>query len=557
MVNKNQSLIVCQFFATIGSLKYGIFHSFTNFQNLLMSATDSPKPSPRQFRIFRHKPKLHNQILLALLVGALFGALFNVDTHKLKIVHRVGETERDTIIEHWASLEFLRDGDSKTFGPDDQVAILQFFRSLKPKERREVILIVHLADSQESLRYERLVSISKVETAATVIKPIGTVFLRLLMFIAIPLVVASLIVGAAGLGDIRKVARLGGKTIGLYLVTTCVAITIGLGLVNLIQPGLRLPKESREKLIGEYQADISTRIEQEIEFDLVDTFVTIVPTNPFKALADSEMLQIVFFAVMVGLTLSLIRKEKAQPVIDFFDGISETMIKMVDLIMLTAPFGVFALISATVGEFGFEILQTLFWYAVTVIVGLLLHLFGTLSLLVRFFAKLNPVKFFRALRDPILIAFTSSSSGATLPITMEATEKNLGVPKQITSFVLPLGATVNMDGTSLYQAVAAVFIAQVYGFDLTVGQQLTVLLTAVLASIGTAPVPGVGIIMLIIVLRSVHVPEEGIALILGIDRILDMSRTVVNISGDAAVATVVARSEGVLEESQAALGSTS
>ncbi|HEY4644507.1 MAG TPA: dicarboxylate/amino acid:cation symporter, partial [Bacteroidota bacterium] len=326
---------------------------------------------------------------------------------------------------------------------------------------------------------------------------------------------------------------------------------------NLIQPGLRLPKESREKLIGEYQADISTRIEQEIEFDIVDTFVTIVPTNPFKALADSEMLQIVFFAVMVGLTLSLIRKEKAQPVIDFLDGISETMIKMVDLIMLMAPFGVFALISATVGEFGFEILQTLFWYAVTVIVGLLLHLFGTLSLLVRFFARLNPVKFFRALRDPILIAFTSSSSGATLPINMEATEKNLGVPKQITSFVLPLGATVNMDGTSLYQAVAAVFIAQVYGFDLTLGQQLTVLLTAVLASIGTAPVPGVGIIMLIIVLQSVHIPEEGTALILGIDRILDMSRTVVNISGDAAVATVVARSEGVLKESQAVLGSTS
>ena len=522
-----------------------------------MSATDSPKPSLRQFRIFRHKPKLHNQILLALLVGALFGALFKVDIHKLKIVHRVGETERDTVIEHWASLEFLRDGGSKTFGPDDQVAILQFFRSLKPKERREFNLIVHLADSQESLRYERLVSISKVETAATVIKPIGTIFLRLLMFIAIPLVLASLIVGAAGLGDIRKMARLGGKTIGLYLVTTCVAITIGLGLVNLIQPGLRLPKESREKLIGEYQADISTRIEQEIEFDIVDTFVTIVPTNPFRALADSEMLQIVFFAVMVGLTLSLIRKEKAQPVIDFLDGISETMIKMVDLIMLTAPFGVFALISATVGEFGFEILQTLFWYAVTVIVGLLLHLFGTLSLLVRFFARLNPVKFFRALRDPILIAFTSSSSGATLPINMEATEKNLGVPKQITSFVLPLGATVNMDGTSLYQAVAAVFIAQVYGFDLTLGQQLTVLLTAVLASIGTAPVPGVGIIMLIIVLRSVHIPEEGTALILGIDRILDMSRTVVNISGDAAVATVVARSEGVLKESQAALGSTS
>ncbi len=505
----------------------------------------------RNLRIFRRKPKLHNQILLGLLLGAIFGVLFNVDKHKLEVVYRADGGENRTVIERWESVEFVLGDVRKVFGPDDQTAILQYFKGLSKAERQDAILLVRTQDELEPSPYGQPVSIKKVETIATLIRPIGTIFLRLLMFIAIPLVVASLIVGAASLGDIRKVARLGGKTIGLYLITTSVAITIGLSLVNMIRPGERLPSDSRERLMAEYQEDISTRIEEEIEFDLIDTFVQIVPTNPIGALANAEMLQIVFFAVVIGLTLSLVSKEKAQPVISFFDGISETMIKVVDLIMLTAPLGVFALISATVGEFGFEILQTLVWYAITVIAALLLHLFGTLSVLVRFLARMNPLKFFRGLRDPMLIAFTSSSSGATLPVNMEATEKNLGVPKQVTSFVLPLGATINMDGTSLYQAVAAVFIAEVYGFDLTLGQQLTILLTAVLASIGTAPVPGVGIIMLIIVLRSVHVPEEGIALILGVDRILDMSRTVVNISGDAAVASIVARSEGVLQRSDA------
>ncbi|MFQ5798510.1 MAG: dicarboxylate/amino acid:cation symporter [Bacteroidota bacterium] len=510
--------------------------------------------SLRKPRILLGKPKLHNQILLGLFLGVIFGVLFNIDKHKLEVTYRANGTEKQTVIEYWEAFEFLHGEASRIFGPDDQSAILQFFKGLKGTERNDVILVVRTRDQEEHLRYDQPLSIKKVETIATLIKPIGTIFLRLLMFIAIPLVVASLIVGAASLGDIRKVARLGGKTVGFYLITTSVAITIGLSLVNFIRPGERLPSESRGKLMAEYQADISTRIEQEIEFDLIDTFVNIVPTNPIEALANAEMLQIVFFSIMIGLTLSLVRKEKAQPVISFFEGISETMIKIVDLIMLTAPFGVFALIAATVGEFGFEILQTLFWYAIVVIAGLLLHLFGTLSLLVRFLAKMSPLKFFRGLREPMLIAFTSSSSGATLPVNMEATEKNLGVPKQITSFVLPLGATINMDGTSLYQAVAAVFIAQVYGFDLTLGQQLTILLTAVLASIGTAPVPGVGIIMLIIVLQAVNVPEEGIALILGVDRILDMSRTVINVSGDAAVASIVARSEGVLQESEAAVG---
>jgi Na+/H+-dicarboxylate symporter len=259
-------------------------------------------------------------------------------------------------------------------------------------------------------------------------------------------------------------------------------------------------------------------------------------------------LQIVFFALMVGVSLTMIGKEKAAHVVGFFDGFSDLMIQMVDLIMKIAPYGVFALISATVGEFGFDILRTLAWYAGTLVVGFALHQFVTLGLLVKIFGGMNPRRFFRGIKEVMLIAFSSSSSAATLPVNMECCEKNLGVPKHIASFVLPLGATVNMDGTSMYQAVATVFIAQVYGTELNLAAQLTIVLTAVLASIGTAPVPGVGLIMLIIVLRSVNVPEEGIALILGIDRILDMCRTVLNVSGDAVVAVIISKQEGVLDK---------
>jgi len=255
------------------------------------------------------------------------------------------------------------------------------------------------------------------------------------------------------------------------------------------------------------------------------------------------MVQIVFFAVMVGLILTMIRKEKAAPVLNFFDGLSDVMIKMVDVIMIIAPIGVFALIASTVSEFGFEILETLIWYTLVVIFGLALHTFGTYGLLIRLLTKVKYSAFFKGIRRAQTIAFSTSSSAATLPVTMECCQDNLGISKSITSFVLPLGATINMDGTALYQGVAAVFIAQVFGFDLTISQQLTIVFTAVLASIGTAPVPGVGIIMLIIILKSVGIPQEGIALILGMDRILDMCRTVTNITGDALAASFIASTE--------------
>ncbi|MDP3442437.1 MAG: dicarboxylate/amino acid:cation symporter, partial [Ignavibacteria bacterium] len=255
------------------------------------------------------------------------------------------------------------------------------------------------------------------------------------------------------------------------------------------------------------------------------------------------MLQFVFFAVMFGMVFTMIQKEKAEPVINFFDGLSEVMIRAVDVVMIIAPLGVFALISSVIAQFGFDILQTLIGYSITVLVGLLIQ--GTIVYggIVKFFTKIKLIDFFKALRRTQAIGFTTSSSAATLPVNMEVCQDSLGVSKRITSFVLPLGATINMDGTALYQGVASVFIAQVFGMDLNLGQQLTIVFTAVLASIGTAPVPGVGIIMLVIILKSVGIPEEGIALIIGVDRILDMCRTVINVTGDAAVTVAVASSE--------------
>lgn len=493
--------------------------------------------------------KLHNKILLALVLGAIFGVLFNVSKYSLEIRYRDAANElASEVVEAWSGIEFL-DAESHqrraAFGSDDQLKILSFFSKLTPAEKQRTSVAVSF-DAASPRRFERVVSVEKVKTIAVRIKPVGTVFIRLLMFVAIPLVLASLIVGTSSLGDLRRVGRIGAKTIVFYGVTIVSAITIGLVLANFIQPGTRLGADAREKLMVEFQGNIQEKIQQEAGVDLIDMLVRIVSTNPINAMANGEMLQIIFFAVMVGVSLTMIAKEKADKVIGFFDGVSELMIKMVELIMKIAPYGVFALIAATVGEFGFGILETLAWYAATVVIGLILHQFITLGLLVKLLSGMNPVRFFRGIKEVMVIAFSSSSSAATLPVNMECCEKNLGVPKEIASFVLPLGATVNMDGTAMYQAIATVFIAQVYGMDLSLAEQLTVLIMALLASVGTAPVPGIGIVMLIIVLRSVHVPEEGIALILGVDRILDMCRTVVNVSGDAAVAVIMAKQEGVL-----------
>ncbi len=490
----------------------------------------------------RKKIPLHVQILMALVLGAAFGAFFNVDSKKLDFILLVNGEEQSQVVNNWDSIVVSGAAKdvSKVFSSNDQIQIVNYFKRIPAASRRTLTAVVH--KGHESQEFTNISAVEKIGTMATAIRPVGTLFIRLLSFLAIPLVIASLIVGAASIKDIKKLGRIGIKTFMIYISTTAVAITIGLSLANLIAPGERVSDEAKNRLLGTFRQESPESIVKDIEIDITDFFLNIVPTNPINAMGEGNMLQIVFFAVIFGVTLTFIKKRHSKHIVRFFRGVSETMIKMVDFIMKIAPYGVFALIAATIADFGFDILATLIWYMFAVVLGLILQTSLVYSFLVKFLGKTNPIKFFKSMRNAQAIAFSTSSSAATLPVTMECVE-NIGVPKQISGFVLPLGATINMDGTALYQGVAAVFIAQVYGFDLGIAEQLTIVLTAVLASIGTAPVPGVGIIMLVMILQAIHVPPEGIALILGVDRVLDMLRTVTNVTGDAAVSVAVAGGE--------------
>jgi len=379
------------------------------------------------------------------------------------------------------------------------------------------------------------------------VKPIGSAFIRLITMVVVPLVFASLLLGTTSVNDIRKLGRIGARTVTYYLCTTAIAITIGLLLANTLKPGVGLSEQARTRLLESSSDEAGGQIDPAAEKPTVtEILLNIIPTNPVKALAEGQMLQIIFFALVTGICLTLIPTTRGQPVIDFFEAVNEVVIQMVHVIMRIAPYGVFALISAVVADFGLGILFILLKYAVVVIVGLLVHTTIVYSSAIKAFSRLRIGAFFEGIRPAQLIAFSTGSSSATLPVTMECTERNLGVPREVCSFALPLGATVNMDGTALYQGVSAVFIAQVYGMNLTVVQQLTIVLTATLASIGTAGTPGAGVITLAIVLKSIGVPLEGIAIILGVERILDMCRSVVNVTGDASCAVVVAATEGGL-----------
>ena len=497
-------------------------------------------------------PKLHNQILIALVLGAIFGAIFNVNKFSLIVLYQDGTEAKNTILRNWQKINFIVEQDDVkqtiTFGSKSQLEIISYAGTLR-KSNTDFSLII-IDQNNKRTEIKNIIIVEREKSIAEYLKWIGDIFIRLLNMIAIPLVLASLIVGAASLGDIKKFARVGGKTLAFYITTTALAITIGLVAANLIKPGERMGIESKERLLAVYSGESTARINTAVNYDPLNELVNVVPKNPIGAMANSEMLQIVFFAVLLGLVLGTLKDNKAEPVIKFFDSLSSAMIKMVELIMLIAPIGVFALIAATVSQFGFDILQTLIWYSVTVVLGLAIHTLISYPMLLKSFTKMNIKYFFKGIRPAQIVGFTTSSSAATLPVNMECCQENLGVPKSITSFVLPLGATINMDGTALYQGVAAVFIAQVFGIELNFIQQLTIVLTATLASIGTAPVPGVGIIMLVIILRAVGIPEEGVALILGVDRILDMCRTVTNITGDAAAAVIIANSEKVLPASR-------
>src|SRR5690554_339876 len=432
------------------------------------------------------------------------------------------------------------------------------------------------------------------------IAPFGTIFINLLKLIAVPLVLVSIISGVANIGDTASLGRMGGKTLLIYLVTTIFAAGIGLVLVNIIQPGKLVDEQSRiDNRIGyeiwaasknleikdgvNYLQDpefferarvISelsrSELQQASENDKIESakaatettmqsplqpLVDIVPENFFFSLSNNAlMLQIIFFGIFFGVCLLLIPKEKSKPVMDFMDSAMEVFLKMVDLVMQAAPFFVFALLAGVVGTMAgddvskvYEIFKGLSWYSLTVFLGLMLMIFVVYPTFLKIFVRVIPYKgFFKAISPAQTLAFSTSSSAATLPVTMECVEENLGVDKKVTSFVLPIGATVNMDGTCLYQAVAVVFLAQIHMIDLTLGQQLTIVVTATLASIGSAAVPSAGLVMLIIVLESVGLNPAWIAIIFPVDRILDMFRTIVNVTSDITVSTIIAKGEGML-----------
>jgi len=386
------------------------------------------------------------------------------------------------------------------------------------------------------------------------IAPFGTIFVNLLKLIAVPLVFSSLVTGIASLADISQLSRMGGKTIGIYLATTAVAITIGLVVVNLFQPGSMMPQEVGVQLQEAYQENVednAASIEIVKERGPLQPLVDIVPTNIVGAASSNRsMLQVVFFSLLFGIGLMLVQNEGTATVARFISGMNDVIIKIVDLIMLVAPIGVFALMAGTITAIAgddlgtiLELLRALGFYSFVVVFGLFLHVFLVYGFIIKFFTAHTLRKFFTAIAPAQLVAFSTSSSAATLPVSFECVEENLGVKNEVASFVLPIGATINLDGTALYQGVAAVFIAQVLGIPLDFTAQLTIVLTALLASIGAAPVPGAGLIMLVIVLEAIGVPSAGVALILGVDRILDMIRTATNVTGDCAVTALVDASE--------------
>ncbi len=390
------------------------------------------------------------------------------------------------------------------------------------------------------------------------IKPWGTIFISLLKLIAVPLIIVSLISGVSNLTDISKLSRIGLKTLGFYILTTVIAITVGLIIVNITNPGKVFPKDKAAEFRQKFSENVASKKTEAVAMKNVSPLqpiVDIVPSNIFSSLTDNtKMLQVIFFSILFGIAMIFVPEEKVKPVKEFINGMNDVVLKIIDIIMKAAPYGVFALIAALMVDVAgshprdtLSLFAALGLYAVTVVIGLLVMIFVIYPFFIRIFTKVKYRNFLKAISPVQLLAFSTSSSAATLPFTMETAEEKLGISNETASFVLPLGATINMDGTSLYQAVAAVFLAQVYGMHLGLAQQLTIIVTATLASIGSAAVPGAGIVMLVIVLTAVGIPTEGIALIFAVDRPLDMLRTAVNVTGDTAIASIIASGEDEID----------
>ncbi|AXX93463.1 dicarboxylate/amino acid:cation symporter [Malaciobacter molluscorum LMG 25693] len=370
---------------------------------------------------------------------------------------------------------------------------------------------------------------------AIYLKPLGTLFLNLIKMLIVPLIFVTLVSGITSMDDLSKMKRVGLKTFFIYLATTAVAITIGLAFGYIFQPGVGIELTNEETVIAKTAPS------------LIDTLLNIITTNPISSLAQGNILQIIFFAIILGLSINL-AKDKSKPLKDFFSSFSEVMFKMTDIVISFAPIGIFGLMAWVSASYGIDVLYSLLKVILCVYIASLLHMIFTYGLSIKFISKLSMIKFFKGIIPAQMIAFTTTSSSGTLPVTTSNVVNNLGASKSISSFVLPLGATINMDGTAIYQGVCAMFVAQAFGVDLTFSNMLTIVLTSTLASIGTAGVPGAGLIMLTLVLTSVNLPLEGVAIIAGIDRILDMARTTVNVTGDAMVSVFVAKSENELDE---------
>ena len=383
------------------------------------------------------------------------------------------------------------------------------------------------------------------------IEPLGDGFIRAITMVVIPLVVSSLLVGTASLGDIRRLGRIGLRTFIYYMLSTVLAIALGLLLSNVVKPGSRIDSATRDSLSAQFAGEAASKLDLTSKTPSIsDTLLNVIPRNPIASAANFDLLPVIIFTVLFGAALSVLPKQRSAPVIAFFDGVNEASMVIIGWVMHLAPYAVFVLIAAVISRFGMDLLKSLLIYAAVVAGGLFIHTYVTLGLIVRFLAGIDPRVFFKRIFPVQLVAFSTSSSNATLPVTLETAEKKLGASNSIASFVLPLGATINMDGTALYQAVAVMFIGQIYGLDFGVSDQLKILLTATLASVGTAGVPSAGIITIIIVLQSLGMGSQvaaGISLILGVDRILDMMRTATNVTGDLACCVYVGKSEGEME----------
>ncbi len=489
----------------------------------------------------RFKIDIHIQIIIGLLLGIIFGLLFPINQNKVTFEYTYQGNTQNAIVSNFDSLNIsiLQHNSvisNKVFKQNSQKTIITYFEKSK-KDNPDYNIQFKFYNKNNIHEYNNIVKLEPQKTLATIIKPLGTIFINLLTMLAIPLVLTTLIVGSASLGDTKTFGKIGATTLVLYMATTAVALTIGVFLADLIKPGLAISQSTKD-LISLTPVDLLTNTSS-IKFDIFEFLTSIFTKNIFASMVGAEMLQIVFFALFFGLTLLFVPKADSEIITNFLNALSNVLIKMVELVMKFAPIGVFALISFTIADFGISILQTLLMYVFTVVLGLFIHTIFTYGIILKIATKASFFKFIKKIQDVWIVSFSTSSSAATLPVTIETAEKELKIPRNIASFVLPLGATINMDGTGLYQGVAAIFIAQFYGMDLSIAQQLTIIFMAVLASIGTAPVPGVGLIMLIGILQSVGIPIEGIGIILGVDRILDMLRTITNVTGDLVVASTI------------------